>query len=162
METGLHGTRPQWTLRPADQSETCVWCLFQRTGGGVGGRRGWRGVVGCGAESKGWDLLFQSEKELMVDHRNSGSEIHGVPRGQLVQWHPPLSLPAVRLPAAICGQRLALGERICTSVWTIQAFERPPIKGEREKFTWRLLVVLWFNCLFKLFFFISCMARNLQ
>lgn len=70
----------------------------------------------------------------MVDHRNSGSEIHGVPRGQVVQWHP-LSLPAVCLPAAICGQRLALGERICTSAPAIQAFEWPPIKAEWEMFT---------------------------
>ncbi|TKS84609.1 Neural proliferation differentiation and control protein 1 [Collichthys lucidus] len=76
----------------------------------------------------------QMLSELMVDHRNSGSEIHGVPRGQIVQWHP-LSLPAVCLPAAICGQRLALGERICTVLGPSKAFEWPLIKGEWEKFT---------------------------
>lgn len=51
----------------------------------------------------------------MVDHRNSGSELHRVPGGKLLQWTP-RSHPAARLPAAICGQRPSLGERICASV----------------------------------------------
>lgn len=70
----------------------------------------------------------------MVDHRYSGSEIHGVPRGQVAQWHP-LSHPAVCLPAAICGQRLAPGVRICGSAAAAQALQWPPINGEWEKFT---------------------------
>lgn len=72
---------------PVDQGETVK--VFQE-GGGSGWGVGERWGDGCGAESKGSDLLFQSEKELMADHRNSGSEIHRVPGGQLVQWTPPL------------------------------------------------------------------------
>lgn len=119
-----------------------VWCLFQRTGEG-----------GCGAESKGWDLLFQSEKELMVDHRNSGSEIHGVPRGQVVQWHPLLPPRSASSCHNLRPTTLAGGAHLYRCFDPSRLLNGQPIKGEWEKFTWMLLEVLWFNCLF---FLICC------
>lgn len=72
----------------------------------------------------------------MVDHRNPGSENHGVPRGQDAQWHP-LSFPAVRLPAAICGRWVAGGgSAICTDAPAIQAPDWAPIQGESDLTWW--------------------------
>lgn len=70
----------------------------------------------------------------MVDHRNWGSEIHGVPRGQLVQWHP-LSLPAVLSSCRNLRPTTRAGGAHLYTAPAIQAFQWPPIKGERERYT---------------------------
>lgn len=50
---------------------------------------------GAGAESKGCDLLFSAERQLMAGHRNSGSGSGGGPRALLAQCLPhPLSCGA--------------------------------------------------------------------
>lgn len=57
--------------------------------GGVG-----EGVDGCGDwNQRVEDFLFQREKELMADHRISGSEIPGVPPGPRRTIAPPTPFP---------------------------------------------------------------------
>lgn len=93
------------------QGETSACFLFQRKGGG-GRRRVWVWVWVWGW-IKGLRLIVPIWKE--ANGRPSQLGIwnqRGAPGpGRTMA---PLSLPAVCLPAAICGQRLALGERICT------------------------------------------------
>lgn len=115
LQTAPWSSDQFWTLRPYQTGCQGRYSGFTRVKlqpgvcfRGREGEGGWGGGCGCGcgAESKGWDLLFHTEKKLMVDHRNSGSEINGVPRGQVVQWHPSPFPQCVFLPqSAANGSR---------------------------------------------------------
>lgn len=129
-----------WTFRPSQTG-----CLRVKLQPGVwGGKRGRRRWVWGGI--KGLRLIvsiWKGANGSTIATRDLKST--GCPGARLYNGDPPSPFPAVRLPAAICGKRVALGERHleerCGHPGRLNG---APIRGQWEKFTWMLLVTFLF------------------
>lgn len=105
---------------------------------------GGRGGGGCWAESKGWDLLFQSEKELMVRPSQLGIwNPQGAPGPACTMATPPLPSPqCVFLPQSATNNS-RWGSGICCSAAAIQAVWMG--QDSIGSFTWTLLFTFCFR-----------------